>query len=465
MLPDDRGWRCLTTFGLALALLSAASACSSGDNGAPPTSSGRGATATDGSATTTNGTNVAGTACAWPNKADKATLNVAYPDTNATYWTTSYRLALGESLELHGRFADARYLSFITYGPLGGAIGVLTDRDIQPDAGSTNPFGGSGTNTSGTHNYTVRVRSDAVHETNAVNALGAESPDATATTTASPATSVPATSEPSTADLTSNATPLGTGTAGDPATVAGTLIYRVYLPNANDDPTGGAGLPEVKVLSASGATTTVSTCPNPGRNSAAIAIIDAKGPPTNTPAPAQPVFIRPAKGAQNLYPNPDNVYVVTIVHHDPGRLVVVRGKAPSFPDTPRAPITGHEQVRYWSLCTNEYRKPYPVSFCVADRDVALDAQGRYTFVISTAADRPPNATAANGVTWLDWGDTSVDALLLLRHMLASPDFGESAINLAPGTLATTTMGEYAPHGVYCTTEAFTRGGPAACPSA
>src|SRR4029079_715724 len=133
------------------------------------------------------------------------------------------------------------------------------------------------------------------------------------------------------------------------------------------------------------------------------------------------------------------------------------------------PIGGDEQVRYWSMCTNEYRKPYPVNPCVLDRDGAVDADGWYTLLVSAPEDRPANATAANGVTWLDWGPTEVNGLLLLRNMLASPTFPESAINLQPGTLATTTMGDYAPKGAYCTKVAFeargadaTRGAGDAC---
>jgi hypothetical protein len=115
-----------------------------------------------------------------------------------------------------------------------------------------------------------------------------------------------------------------------------------------------------------------------------------------------------------------------------------------------------------SLCTNEYRKPYPVSYCTFDRNVAVDSAGQYTFVISTPEDRPVNATAADGVTWLEWGSTQVNNLLLLRHMLASSDFPESAINVAPGALASTTMGAYAPRGSYCDKAVFEQGGAAAC---
>jgi hypothetical protein len=76
--------------------------------------------------------------------------------------------------------------------------------------------------------------------------------------------------------------------------------------------------------------------------------------------------------------------------------------------------------------------------------------GTYTFVISTPEDRPASATAAAGVTWLEWGSTEDDNLLLMRHMLADPGFAESAINAEPGALARDSMGAYAPEGRYCT---------------
>jgi len=443
---DRRRVRGLILLGFGLVLGAACSATTVGS--APPTS---------GPAPVAGPTAAPGTACGWPSKADKATLNVAYPDTAATYWATSYVLAPGESLQLRGRYPDARYASLITYGPNGDAIGVLTDQDIQPDPGGTNPFRGGGPAGGA---YTATVRGDGQKAPNTVTAAAPSSTQPVSTAPFSTATGTSAAP-----DRAGRSTMVGTGTAGAIGVVSGTILYRVYLSHTAGDPTGGAGLPAIEVVHADGSTTNVATCANPGANPAALAIIDANGPATNTPAPAQPVFIRPKAGSANLYPNPDNVYVVTILHHTPGKVVVVRGRAPTFPNTAKgAKVTGTEQVRYWSLCTDAYAKPYPVSFCVADQDVVIGADGLYTFVVSTVADRPANATAANGVTWLDWGDTTVDNLLLMRHMLAAKDFTESAINLAPGTLASTTMGPYAPAGVYCDASTFAQGGPAACPA-
>lgn len=388
----------------------------------------------------------AGEDCAWATRADEETLNVAYPDTGATYWAVSYDLAPGEALELSGTFPAARYASFISYRLTGGAIDVVTDRDIEPDEGSANPFAGG--RADGPHEYTVVISGDeaSADEPNVLLAAG-DGEEA-------PTTSAGAGEEEAPTIL------LGSG--GDDA-VSGTTLLRVYLPDDPEDPTGGVGLPEVSLRTADGEVAAIPTCAEPGANPRALAMVEANGPPTDRPAPPQPIFVRPESGAARLYPNPDNVYIATIVEHETGRVVVVRGLAPSFPDTAAGDaVGGEEQVRFWSMCTNEYRKPYPVTECAADEDTVLDGEGRYTYVISTPEDRPVNAIAEEGVTWLDWGSTEVDNLLLMRHMLASPDFDESAINLDPGALANTTMGAYAPEGAYCSVADFESGGAEGC---
>ena len=40
---------------------------------------------------------------------------------------------------------------------------------------------------------------------------------------------------------------------------------------------------------------------------------------------------------------------------------------------------------------------------VFDMMVPLDKEGYYTIVVSLPEDRPKNATAENGVTWINWG--------------------------------------------------------------
>lgn len=370
--------------------------------------------------------------CAWATRADEEVQNVAYPDTAATYWGTSYALAPGEELELDWTAPDARYSSFIAYGPYGGAIDVLTDTDIV----ATDPVRVTG----------AEPETEAGDAPNVLAARrGAVAPEASGGAAAP--TLPPGDEAPVPEDL------LGSGAGRDDA-VAGTVLYRVCLSGDDEDPAGGP-LPTVAVVGADGTRTEIPTCAEPAPSPRALELARANGPPTDREAPSQPIFVRPEAGAANLFPNPDNVYIATIAFHRPGVVAVVAGRAPTFgPDG---------QVRYWSLCTNEYRKPYPVSHCVADEDVAVADDGTYTVVISTPEDRPATATAEHGVTWLEWGSTEHDALLLMRHMLADPGFAESAINAEPGALARDSMGAYAPEGRYCTNATFDAEGAGCTP--
>jgi hypothetical protein len=433
-------------------LATALAGCSRSDSTSPTTTS-RPASGT----TTTTAAEGGPAVCAWAAKAGKDIQNIAYPDTSATYWALTYSLAGGEHLVIHGQFPEARYASFITYAPTGGALGVLTDRDIDPDPGSTNPFRGQGAGEPGKRSYTIEVRGDAGDDPNALTSVSVpDSPSpSNTTTTAGGATTAPPRELPM--------PPIVLGSGGGDGE-RGTLLYRVYVPTDAGDPLGGAPLPEVSIATdGGGEETPVPTCAKPAASPNGKAIVEQFGPATDTEPPATPIFIRPGRNANNLFPNPDNVYVATIVRDRPGEVVVVRAKAPTFPDTAAGdPVTGDEQVRFWSLCTNEYRKPYPVTECARDDQVPLDDQGMFTFVISTPQDRPANATEADGVVWLDIGDTTYDSVLLFRHMLASPTFAEAATKLAPGALATSTMGPYAPVGAYCTRATFEEGGATAC---
>lgn len=363
-------------------------------------------------------------ACAWPVIANREALNVAYPDAGATYFATRYRLAPGQRLELRGAFPFARYTNFVTYGVAGNAVDSLTDRDIEPDPGSDNPFATPGASTDPAHRrYTVVV-------------------DPSATPGGDDNTVAPA--------------------ASPGSIVNGTILQRIYVPDDDADVHGGVPLPELVVRNADGSTVPVPACADQRPDPTVTDLLNLFGPATDQPAYDPPRVNRPAS-VGGLFANPDNVYVAAVLAHQPGRVVVVRGRAPSFPDT-RAGDSPTEatQLRYWSMCMNEYRKPYPVTDCATDAETTLDGGGDYTYVVSTAADRPTTATDEHGVTWIEWGSTQVDGLLILRHMLADPSFSESASSVAPGSPAAPTMGVYAPRVAYCERTTFDAGGAAAC---
>lgn len=94
---------------------------------------------------------------------------------------------------------------------------------------------------------------------------------------------------------------------------------------------------------------------------------------TATPEAA---FVNPAS-TSGLFPNGDNKCIGAVLTYQPGRIAVVRGRAPAFPDTSAGapPTESGQQVRYWSICENDLVSPYPVVACAGDFETALDADG------------------------------------------------------------------------------------------
>ncbi|MFF4432604.1 hypothetical protein ACFYZ4_26025 [Streptomyces sp. NPDC001513] len=376
------------------------------------------------------------TRCAWPLLATAENLNVAFPDTSSSYWVIPYRFTPGMKLTVKGTFAQARFFSLSTYdnqfSPVTGGPDSLYDAQIQPDNGEQNPYTVPGASYDAT--YTVTITADG---TEGPNPLRAVPPDANGT---------------------------------------GYLIFRVYIPTDPNEPAGTPALPAVSVTGAGGVPVTLPPCPNPGGNTVVNALLTAfvyavaPGPyPDLWP---EPLFAhQPPQYEAGFFPNASNEYVSSPVLYQARRIVVVRGRGPQFPDTRGGePVTGPQDLRYWSMCNNIYAKPYPVVACAADYQTTLDSAGRYTYVVSTPADRPGNATTANGVTWLAWGTNLIGRpaprdLLLMRNMVPAPGFTHAVQNVPPDgnpDTARDVMGAYYPEAVYCSTTLFEVGGADAC---
>ncbi len=340
----------------------------------------------------------------------------------------------------------ARYFSFITYTADGSPIGnaSLHDTEIVPDPGSVNPFTTPHPPTdTNQRRYTARIVPS--------------QPSPTATNTLA-------------------------GLPPDQTTGEGFLVYRVYLSTTPHDPMGGVPLPPL----------TVDGVPRRTCTAAEQAVFETVLGPVfsgivaaNSPDPATVTrgasLFRRAPSLAGLFPNPDNQYVFEASDWAPGRVVVIRGKGFTFPNTRHGgSVTMPTQLRYWSLCSNELANPYPAVQCAADDEVALDAHGYYTVAISLPQDRPRNATAANGVTWLAWQQAAtahssagvVPNTFYLRTMLPAPGFtqavqgvpepppGSTAQDLAAQAAAA--MGPYYPRGVSCTKIQFEAHGPLSC---
>jgi len=200
-------------------------------------------------------------------------------------------------------------------------------------------------------------------------------------------------------------------------------------------------------------------------------------------------FAPPEKAPMRLMPNPHNKYIAMLpgAEYQPGRIIVIHGKAPGTPATYDGtpvwqPARNFQTVdmRYWSLCNNNFALPIPVVSCTADLTTSVE-NGDYTIVISDDLLRPdwlkPN------VNWLPWGDNQYPKLVFFRNMLSSPDFPYSVqkaidrgctfnFNLPyipasddtelAGRCVQGAMGEYYPVAAWCDRTTFLRGGWRAC---
>jgi hypothetical protein len=113
------------------------------------------------------------------------------------------------------------------------------------------------------------------------------------------------------------------------------------------------------------------------------------------------------------------------------KVAVLTGKLPTTPRTRNGEaVMKKAQARYWSITATDTALPEPDGFVgaalhsVMDDEIITDAQQRYAIVLSRAQDRPKNATASNGVTWVNWGPTT-NVSWTLRWMSVYPnwDFG------------------------------------------
>ena len=117
---------------------------------------------------------------------------------------------------------------------------------------------------------------------------------------------------------------------------------------------------------------------------------------------------RRAMGADpegGFYSNRDNAYIYAHTSRKFGEVLMLEGKLPTTPRTYEGQKRmGKGQLRYWSVCQNESRVTTRAVDCLADRQVPLRGDRRYTIVVTRPEDRPSNATRRCGVGWVDWGE-------------------------------------------------------------
>jgi hypothetical protein len=301
--------------------------------------------------------------CAWRIQIDGTGItNIAYPDTDATYWVTPVDTAQWKQVILQGQYPEARFFSFTTYIAQGPAADAILDINIAPDAGSSNPFlrGSSGQQ----HNYTVNVGGPS-GQPNQVN-------------------------------------------FGD--TQLEWLVLRIYVANRGLNRMAGVPLPAVTLVDANGGKHAIAQCNTPQNQQPAVLIDDLRADglgqladfwqtqftqgdngglaPDPSCQPEDQLVFWIAEHTGVYFPNPFNKYIAAGgLCFQPGKFIIVRGKAADFPDTYNGnpvwqpALPGYVQLRYWSMCNNDQIAPFPVVACQPDHAVNLDRQGYYTYVL------------------------------------------------------------------------------------
>jgi len=392
--------------------------------------------------------------CAWPFEWTAYGLgNWLFPDIGNRWWYMPID-PQWETLTISGVYPEARFFSFAVYddAPVSTALADhLFDAQIVPDSGSANPFDPSASSTAGSQTYTLTIsRADSTGDN--VLRLHAET---------------------------------------------GWLLYRLYLSDAGQGSMGGVPLPGVTITDPAGQVIPLPTCPTVNRQSELAAVQPLFVPallenPPVTPRVPDHIWFAPLPSPPvRLLPNPDNKYMVSyfMSDYEPGRIIVVRGKMPAFPDTYRGapvsqPAAGFStvQLRYWSMCLGALVSPLPITGCAVDADTPLDNEGFYTVVVSNDILRPDWLPRED--VWIPWGDEQMfPKTIFLRNTLPSSDFGQSVQQAIAkgcgvefnfptpptqdgitesGQCTLNVMGDYYPVAVWCDKDVFLQSGWEAC---
>lgn len=356
--------------------------------------------------------------CNWLFEADSRTANFAYPETNAVYWVAALpdTVGIGDKIEIAGTSATARYFSFQIYNENGKAESGLSDAGIfGADATPANMIAPG-------QPYTVTVIYSAT------------------------------------------ATASGTTLVADPTDVSTRppahkfLLYRLYLPTSGSD--NFANLPKLTYVAANGTRTPLSSTQDQASCNTILASIkttvggdggDGASSSSSSggliaPLPAvKPPTMTIYRSTIGRFQNLDVHYMREKTNDTLGDLLIIRGKAPTFATGSSSP-----QVRYWSVCSDEFHAPRKVVDCLADTDAHIGTDGYYNVII--APNTPPDGYQAE----FDYLPFGADAFgePIYRQLLADPSFKQSIANNNLALIPSLSMGVYFPASTYCSSSVF-----------
>jgi hypothetical protein len=406
-----------------------------------------------------------------------------WPDSQSTYFIGRLVMPAGSRLTLHFTYPHARYFQLALYkwahNTFVSTGEALAGKDIEPDAGSTNPFRLGADRLAEPRNFTLRI-------------LATNAPT-------DPKQAVPNT--------------LYGGSGGDVLQ----FVTRIYLSDQGWDgagwgpvssPSVGRGLPTYEGTLADGTKLSAAevverfgrpiegATKQPVTTEQWVELVHAKHndptlDPATAPARKEPRWEKywnfsysiigafktpearakiPFAGAMDGGGDPTTQYFFLHLSRQFGPVYVMRGKMPTFPNTYAGAggkgleMMPEAQTQYWSLVSCEAAPSGQIVDGLTDMQVPLDADRNYTIVYSRREDRPVNATLENGVAWIEWSSRGEGingpqnradfGMLMLRIMATNPHWKERPDNITKPGMEAVVMGPYYPKGYYTTKEAF-----------
>ena len=340
-------------------------------------------------------------------------------DFNASYYLFPYQVIPDKEIVIRGQFPHARYLSFTINGQGDVAIASVPDVALIPDPGSTNPFLPGANWDAKNRNYTLLVRFTAPPPGFNHFVPGAGT----------------------------NTVYAGTLPDGR-LNSQGLITLRIYVPSIGYDQTGGVGLPTIEYCNVKADMVNISELDE--KPSISDITPDTLALPNNNNCT---LVWSKTNRLQSilLQANPNTIYLISNqLQRDPGKLLFIRFKAPTFPDTyHNFGIVGNEDMRYWSFMFTT-RIGYLGLYTISDFQTHIDKYGYVNLVISFGAERPKSVTADNGYTWVNVSHLPLISFsLIYRNTLISPNFPFVPRNVPEGEIVPPeVMGEYYPCGIY-----------------
>jgi hypothetical protein len=413
---------------------------------------------------------------------NQAKLYGGFNDPHYTYLITDTLAPFGSSTIIKGKFPKSRFFMITVTPPFNAlqyhymAAGPcevpIIDADIDPDPGSVNPFRPGANRNATDRNYTVTYNNVIDDQGLALDLYCPKPPYYRST----------GNTRYSSLILAQGPGPFGLPAGYNAVFRKGTIWLRYALPDGYGtpgfDPLAGAGIPEIYHKLASGEEFMLipdialrkeyllQTFPALTQNNDMqvypdypngwgwgkmfgiyLSIIIGGAEEFGLSKQWVHDFIRGIEGRGYDLPAPGNwegsatcvnycSYLGSGIILAPGKVAVITGKLPTFPETINGEATmpaDQMQMRYWSLSTyespdmtaqgNSNSRSGLCNSSVNDSEIVLDntTDRGYILCWSRAADKPLNATVDNKVTWVEWGPNS-NTHWTMRWVSVSPDW-------------------------------------------